>query len=187
MKTELVFLGRHVNMASRARRRALVAAVYAGFLALLTASWCFDQWRETGAGIFAYILLVSALLLGGRSIQGLVRPFSRTQMRWQRKTARLTGWTLDRPAPESELQNDEREQVQNGRAHYIAYQVLGVLGAVLWGVQYWKMDQSKLLLFLRPFTGDQFLYGGLLLSLCLYMTLPQSILLWNEPDMQEGQ
>jgi hypothetical protein len=185
MRAELVFLGRRVNMASQRRRRTLVVAVYAGFLALFMASWRFDQWLETGIGLFVYIQLVGMYLLGGRSIQGLVRPFSRPQMRWQRMTARLTRWTLERPAPENVLQNDEREQAQNSRAHYIAYQILGIFCTVLWIIQFWKMDQSKMLLLLRPFTGDQFLYGGLLLSLCLYMTLPQAILLWSEPDMEE--
>jgi hypothetical protein len=40
MKTEVVLLGMHINIASQARRRRLVVLIYAGFAALGTA-WFF--------------------------------------------------------------------------------------------------------------------------------------------------
>ena len=45
MRAELALFGMRFNMSRRARRRALVALIYAAFTALMAASWFLDHWR----------------------------------------------------------------------------------------------------------------------------------------------
>ncbi|HEY6847151.1 MAG TPA: hypothetical protein VI320_13125 [Terracidiphilus sp.] len=66
MRTDFQFLGAHVNIASRARRRELLAGMYACFATLVVA------WVEFAGVSFAGLVLLAAFwlmarLLGGRS------------------------------------------------------------------------------------------------------------------------
>jgi hypothetical protein len=76
MRAELALFGMRFDMASRARRRTLVALIYAAFAALMAASWFLDHWRMSGMYfLLSYVLLVSWFVLGGYTGAGLVRPF----------------------------------------------------------------------------------------------------------------
>jgi hypothetical protein len=73
MRTELNFLGQHIDIGSRSRRRWLVVAIYAGFAALV-ASWFVFYGRST---VGLLIFLAFALLcrfLGGRSYRSGLLP-----------------------------------------------------------------------------------------------------------------
>jgi len=94
MKTEFVVLGKHINVASRARRRWLVALLYGGFGGLVIA-WC-SVYGQSFAGFVIFLAIAAAArFLGGRTYEeGLI------------------------PPAES---GDERERHRRDRAYYVAY------------------------------------------------------------------
>ena len=110
MRADFQFLGVHVKIASRARRRWLVAGMYASFAALVVA------WVEFAGISFVGLIFVAAFsllarFLGGRSYQGGVVPW-------------FEG-------------GDGRGRILRYRAHYLAYSYLElllfpVLLAVFW-------------------------------------------------------
>ena len=170
MKTELVFLGKHINIASRARRRWLVVFIHAGFAALVTA-WFFvcgdsafflpGHRRETMLTVL-FMLASSQMImfLGGRSYNGgLLPPFD---------------------------SGDERELHRRDHAYYVAYKwwdlaLLPPLFAVGLKINpfYPGWDPA-----VRIFV-DRLPYALLVAAGILYYTLPQAMLLWTEPDMEE--
>ena len=158
MRTDFVLYGIRINIASRSRRRWLVALLYAAF-ALLIVAWCaFDVQSTWNFILFAVFILLSRFL-GGRSYDdGLL------------------------PAFEG---GDERERYRRYRAGYIAYEWLdlaffpALIAAVV------KMNprlipaNAAAHMFL-----DRLPYGLLIAVGILYYTLPQCILLWTEPDLE---
>ncbi len=84
------------------------------------------------------------------------------------------------------LCNDERELRQRDRAHWIAYRKLsGLIGftfiiAYLKNVEFYSFHKPS-------FPFDEAIYGMLIASYVLGFILPQTILLWTEPDMEEPQ
>ena len=158
MRTDFVLYGIRINIASRSRRRWLVALLYAAF-ALLIVAWCaFDVQSTWGFILFCAFGILSRFL-GGRSYDdGLL------------------------PAFEG---GDERERYRRYRAGYIAYEWLdlaffpALIAAVV------KMNprlipaNAAFHLFL-----DRLPYGLMIAVGILYYTLPQCILLWTEPDME---
>ncbi|MGA2887971.1 MAG: hypothetical protein ABSE51_07955 [Terracidiphilus sp.] len=96
-----------------------------------------------------------------------------------------------RPVPKSstkDSRNDERELHQRDHAHYQAYRTLIVGLAVLW-----LMSIGMLLgpkphpPAFGPIPANMILYGFVMTLLVVSLTLPQAILLWTEPDMEEEQ
>ena len=158
MKTEFVFLGKHINVASRARRRWLVVLLYAGFGGMAIA-WC-TVYGQTFAGFLIFLAFAAAArFLGGRTYEGGLIP----------------------PAESG----DEREQNRRDRAYYVAYKwwdltLLPAMAAV--GLKnnafYPGWDPA-----VRVFI-DRLPFGLLIGAGILYYTLPQAILLWTEPDME---
>jgi hypothetical protein len=65
MKTELVVLGKRVSVASRSRRRWLVALVYAAFAALIVAWASFNAAARAWCGIFGVVVLLMFLAIVG--------------------------------------------------------------------------------------------------------------------------
>ena len=143
MRAELVLMGRRVDMAQRARRRALVVGIYAVFAALITGLWFVDQWRSTGTYIYwaamCRLLAVSRWLLRG----GLVKPFTGKGPRQSDSAPSLLSLKLRMyPAQADDdraYRNDERELNQRDRAHYLAYQAMAVLVVAAWIVAYTGM------------------------------------------------
>jgi hypothetical protein len=161
MKTEIVVLGRHVSMASRSRRRRLVAMIYAGF-AVLVVGWS-SVYGESPAGwLIVVAFLVVARLLGGRTYQhGLLPPFE---------------------------SGDERERLRRNHAYYVAYKwwdltlLPAMLAVGLKNNSFYPEWQPAFRIFV-----DRLPYGLLLGAGILYYTLPQAILLWTERDMELPQ
>ena len=158
MRTDFVLYGIRINIASRSRRRWLVALLYAAF-ALLIVAWCAFDVQSTWNFILFAVFILLARFLGGRSYDdGLL------------------------PAFEG---GDERERYRRYRAGYIAYEWLdlaffpALIAAVV------KMNprlipaNAAAHMFL-----DRLPYGLLIAVGILYYTLPQCILLWTEPDLE---
>lgn len=82
------------------------------------------------------------------------------------------------------FKNDERELHQRDHAHYLAYQAVGV--AVLVPMFLASLRVIKPGLVPLAISPDEIYYGLTLIAVTLFITLPQSILLWTEPDMEEA-
>jgi hypothetical protein len=158
MKTELVLLGQHINIASQVHRRLLVVLIYAGFAALVIA-WCFLWWMPT----FGWLILLSAgalsYFLGGKYYRGGLLP------------------PVDI--------GDEREMRRRDHAYFLAYSWwdLALFPALLAVGLKTQPFYAAWHPALRVFV-DYLPYGLLIAAGILYYTLPQAILLWTEPDME---
>jgi hypothetical protein len=160
MKTAFVFLGIRINIASRARRRWLVAILYAAFGVLDV------LWFRLAGKPFVGLLLLAALMflarfLGGRTYQGGLIP--------------------------SYEGGDERERTRRYRASYLAYNYvdLAFLPAILFafaqnGPEARRGGPAVHLLFANM------TWGMFAAAVILYYTLPQAILLCSEPDIEEA-
>jgi hypothetical protein len=178
MRDGLPLIGRKRNMVSRARRRWLVVGVYVGFAVMIAGLWFCDHWKVSSIWIISNTWFVNFLVLGGKnSDTGLVKNFSD---RWRRRAK------IGSPAPDPELLNDERELSQRDRAHYLAYwAMMEALTAVFFLSYFWVGVHR--LLDLIPISTETLLHGLLLSGIVVGLTLPQAILLWTEPDMEEPQ
>jgi len=189
MRAELVLFGKRIDMAQRARRRALVVVLYAGLIALMAILWPTTHLRGTGGYMLYAVIAVCWLFLGGITPRGLVKPFNGKAPRMQTKTNPFIGLRLQvfppiLPGDEGEFRNDERELHQRDRAHYQAYQGVGMAVAVVMVLAMIRSMKPEWRTW--PGVGSDELYFGIFLGLAvLMMTLPQAILLWTEPDMEE--
>ena len=189
MRAELMVLGKPVDMSLRARRRVLVMSIYAtlllGILLIAWVSRFYEAWQICGAYIVFLALMINRVLLGGYARGGLVRPFSNRETESAARPVPyvLLGLYL-RLADSSDRswRNDERELDLRDRAHYNAYQAISVALAILWLLtgSFANRILSKL-----HFSTGAMLYLVTLAAVLLAITLPQAILLWNEPDMVE--
>ena len=158
MRTAFVFLGIRINIASRARRRWLVALIYAAFAALDIAWFWLDGKSSVGWLLFAAFAFL-ARFMGGRTHEGGL-------------IASYEG-------------GDERERIRRYYANYLAYNWLDLafFPAILaFGVLHgpdikYASPALHLLLERMP-------WGLLIGAVILYYTLPQAIVLCSEPDME---
>jgi hypothetical protein len=189
MRAELVLMGRRVDMARRGRRRGLVVTIYFA-LALLIAGLCwFTGWRGSGVWLLWAVMLACRFFLGGHYRGGLVKPFQYRRPVNADGAPSLLALKLRIYQPvldsdQDQFRNDERELHQRDRAHYLAYQAVG------WAVVLQAFLASMRILSPRvqgwiSMPPDQLYYGCALVTLTMFLTLPQAILLWTEPDMEE--
>jgi len=161
MRTDFTLLGTRINIASRKRRRWLVALVYAALAALVIA-WCAFGAQSTWTFILFAVFILLARFLGGRSYDdGLL------------------------PAFEG---GDERERYRRYRAGYIAYEWLDL--AFFPALIAIAVKINPRLVPANPafhIFVDRLPYGLMIAVGILYYTLPQCILLWTEPDIEEAQ
>jgi hypothetical protein len=190
MRAELVVMGRRVDMARRARRRGLVVTIYAAMVALMAGMWFVDHWRGTSCYVFWLTMVACRLFLGGYYRGGLVKPFYNKIPREISPdtvpSLLALGLRVYNPLPQDDRSflNDERELKERDHAHYLAYSILSVGIILAWFCAYTRMRN---LFFLRGagMALDQIQCGLLLALVLLVFTLPQAILLWTEPDMEE--
>jgi hypothetical protein len=188
MKAELVLMGKRVDMAPQMHRRALVVLIYSALAVLMAALFTLDRWRTSGYYLVFATFLVNRLFLGGYNFGGLIKPFN--GKRPQRNDAPppflLLALRVYHPQPmDNGYRSDERELQQRDRAHYLAYQALAVVLAVLWLLAGWNTFAPRLLARI-PVSPSLLIYGVVLASIVAALTLPQAILLWTEPDMEEA-
>jgi hypothetical protein len=187
MRAELMVWGKRVDMASREHRRRLVIAIYAMLaVAMIGLGWL-DAWHTSGYYLVALALVMNQFLLGGYGRSGLVRPFDGKAPRENTPPPPLIPLGLYLrliPVQAGDWQSDERETKLRDRAHYQAYQwISGALGA-MWLLSGWATAKSSTFPILRS-AAEWLLYPVVLVSVILMLTLPQAILLWTEPDMEE--
>jgi len=194
MKTKLVLFGVHIDMAPCMRRRRLVVAFYALFGSLLLASWA--KGSQTGGGFLTieFTLLVGPLLGGyfaginaltGKT--GLVEPFEpRKTLKYPESASIFRPSSLLHPVEDNdpELRSDERATRRRDHAHYISH---GFLGSVIAAGFLLEFDSNSGISWshMSPVTVNKIVYFLLQILYISSMTLPQAILLWTEPDMEE--
>ncbi|HEV2135470.1 MAG TPA: hypothetical protein VGR47_14650 [Terracidiphilus sp.] len=167
MKTELAFGSFRIHFESRSRRRWFVALCYAVF-ALSDLVWCFlnpkmnpgaGTEEATGAWIVAGCIFFSLVLM-------LV----------------LTGLSGDLRS-----RGDERETHRRQHSISRAYPFIG-FGIMISGFasSFGIPTAGPLSPALREFLV-QLTFILLMATFFLYVTLPQAILLWTEPDLESAQ
>lgn len=206
MRAELVLMGRRVDMARRARRRGLLVAIYAGFAVFMTGFWFVDQWRTWTICAFALLLGLSLAIFGM-----LLKPFNGNERLWRYKepqNSRIAKLIFPREPEVQDRWNDERELRRRDRAHYYAYRVLAFamipLSALVFS-QRESVIQRQLYLesLLREdhvpnwpgavawlATASQKVDNLVMaVVICMFIVsalLPQTLILWNAPDMEEA-
>jgi hypothetical protein len=195
MKTELVLFGKHFSMASRIRRRCLIILFYGAFACLLAASWAMGS--QAGAGwVTVEFTVLAGPILGGYfygslnlfGTTGLVEPFSGNAM-----IARRHGVAVTRNLPlgvESlgELHNDERSLVRRDYAHYLSDRFLGTVVSTAFLLEFLKnasIFRFVLAIGISVGAMNNLVYSLLQVGYISFLTLPQAILLWTEPDLEE--
>jgi|SRR5579863_3561954 len=151
MNTQLVLLGKRMNMAPRTHRRWLVVATYAAFGAFIVAVFWFSRslfYAWCMVAVVTASLMVSQLVGNPRDATD-----ERESYRWEHATAR-------------------------------AYRWLGycLLIALMTTQLHSKVNATAHPAFFAAF--QQLPYSVLMAAGVLYITLPQAILLWTEPDME---
>jgi hypothetical protein len=189
MRAELAFFGATLDMAPRRRRRTLVVAIYAALAALMAALWYFTHWRGTGSYLVWAALLACRLFLGGHTSRGLIKPFNGKAPQQPVTPSpllllKLRIYPTVMPSDDRSFQNDERELTQRDRVHYLAYQAIGLGVIVVWFLASLRTVKPAMTDWI-PMPADQLYFSLLTIVLLLFMTLPQAILLWTEPDMEE--
>lgn len=190
MNAELVFFGKRIDMARRIRRRVLVVSVYVSLAILMGTLWFFTHWRGTGAYVLFAAMLVCKLFLGGYYRGGLVKPFhyrrpSNPDAPPPLLALKLRVYQSVLPSDEDALRSDERELHQRDHAHFLAFQWITIALVAPWILAYSRMLRPRFVL-IPGMTADEFYFAFALIGMMLLLTLPQAILLWTEPDMDEA-
>ena len=189
MRAELLLMGKRLDMAPRANRRTLVVLIYAALAVLMTGLFFADHWRTSGYYLVFATFLINRMFLGGYTFGGLIKPFNGKaphQSDTPPPFLLLALRVYDTGPTTSEFRNDERELKQRDHAHYQAYQLLAVVLAVLWLLAGWSAFKPQMLAWITV-SPSLLVYGLVLAAITVALTLPQAILLWTEPDMEEEQ
>jgi hypothetical protein len=188
MRTELILWGKPVNLSRRSQRRRLVLWIYAAMAVVMAAMGWLDTWRTSGYYLVILATAVNHFLLGGYGRGGLIRPFSGKPPREATIPSPLIPLglylRLTNVSPEGEWRSDERELALRDRAHYQAYQWVSGAVAVLWLISWWVTAKRPAFPALYPIM-EMLLYPVVLVTVIMMLTLPQAMMLWNEPDMVE--
>jgi len=190
MRAELMVVGKPVDLSLRARRRVLVSSIYATLLILIgCVAWLSrttDALHLGGICLVCFTLMVNRFLLGGYAHGGLIHPFSNQAPAQTTMPPPyiLLGLYLHLSDPsDRDWRNDERELQLRDHAHYQAYQIIATVLAILWLSTGWSNKINGLLTAWLHVPAGAALYLFALSAALLAITLPQAILLWNEPDM----
>jgi len=153
MNTQLAFVGTRINMAPRTHRRWLVALIYLILTVLIVAWSWFSRDAASLAGSGCLIAAVALYLL-----------------------------ILHLAGPPSEA-TDERQKRRWDQVRARAYPCLGLV--LMLALFTWQLHASVNATLHPELHGilQQLPYGILMAAGVLYLSLPQAILLWSEPDM----
>ena len=158
MKTAFVFLGIRINIASRVRRRWLVALIYAA-LAALDFAWFWLDGKSPLGWLPVAALFFLARFIGGRTYEGGLLP--------------------------SYEGGDERERIRRYHASYLAYNYVDL--AFLPAILAFFVLHGPDIKFASPAVHlmlERMPWGLLFGAVILYYTLPQAIVLCSEPDLE---
>jgi hypothetical protein len=131
--------------------------------------------------LLVQIAFTSSLTLGGLSAGGLVKSFGGSRApallpRGRGMQALFAGADETQAGEAGEL--DERETRRRDSAHFTAYACVRWLGMGLFGLY------AAMLVF-APAQANRFVPSFLFLLVWMVWSLPQSIILWTEPDLDE--
>ncbi|MGB6728246.1 MAG: hypothetical protein WBE74_20310 [Terracidiphilus sp.] len=176
-------------MARRSRRRWLVVTVYVVIAASIAGAGFVNlRWpRFISPTVFLIPIFVTiffnSFVFGGleRWGRGLVKPF------YGNKT--LSSYGMEgHAAPgyfRSKYLNDELDLRRRNEAHWRAYRWIYPIIGLAWWIALMKRGAPQMPDWVSSFPFDILLCCFLTALICLYATLPQAILLWTEPDMEE--
>jgi len=175
-----------ISLAGRSTRRWFVVGYWAIVLSLVG----IESQLRPGAPFpsdkswWVYLAIFSSVgILGGTDKNGAVRRFDCPTPDEQTK-ADYTFMTVEdiaeRKRVEKEKQLDERDTMLRNAMHYRAYAIIR-RGAFLAAVVVWVLgaSQSAQSVHIRNFL--------LWFVFVIFMSLPQSLILWTEPDMEGAQ
>lgn len=157
MKTELAVLGRHISVASRSRRRWVVALTYVGFAAFIVAFVWFSGYGTLTAGFMVFAVacgLVFSSIAGSR-----YDPVDERDSRRRDHAHFVAYWQLSK------------------------FLLLALFANYFRGPNpITPLVAPALRTFLVQLPVTLLVVTGV-----LYATLPQAILMWTEPDMDADQ
>ena len=177
-----------ISLGSRTHRRRFVIVYWAMCVAVLSAlagltardpGWTDHPWTLVGLGSAIGLLL---FVMGGAGAAGSVRAFDGspmpTEYRWS--PLGVADAALSGPVFHEDTLNegplDERDETLRNAAHYRSYRVMRLMvgygAAVL--VCLWR--------YLHPFRDPAI--PAALLVFFVFWNLPQTLILWNEPDIE---
>jgi hypothetical protein len=142
---------------------------------------------------------VGRMVLGGYGVagKGMVKPFLGNEVRTRYIENPSSSWSrmaksnIPNLADDRQFCSDEREVGLRDKAHQAAYRYLGAIVIITLMIACLKYAAMPVLqeygIDLSPAVLDQLIYGLLIASVILFITLPQSILLWTEPDIDEEE
>jgi hypothetical protein len=161
-----------IPVETRRARRALVVGYYLAWLPILAACFYFLQTPMSRLlSFFCCVWVLPALLGGiGEYATAPVRPFAEYLYR-ARERARQEGRT-----PRMRIRVDEQDRSARDRAHYLSYTAFNWILLMAVPLADWGMRLPRQQ---RP---DAFLLMAAL-AFILHFSLPQTILLWTEPDL----
>ncbi len=196
MRTSITFFGTQLGMARRTNRRILVVVFYAVFFLGLALSWLSSRGSHGGffwATLFTVLLgpilggyfVQSTSLIGGAS---LVEPFNgRKPLYYPKKSGMSYFRSLfySEVDPDPGLRIDERSVRNRNRAAYRAFNILGALVIIAMLVG-WIGGDPESFYGLGMTVEQSHRVVRLLLQIgyLFALTLPQAIMLWNEPDIE---
>lgn len=159
MRTEYFVGNIRMHFELRARRRWFVRLVYA-VLAVLSLAWCSFNPKQ----------MIGAWIIGGCMILGVALLFVFSSI-------------SDVRAP------DEREIYRRAEAYSKVYSLLGKSAVAALFISSYFRDSPVAPLEPVALRGGmvQSPYVLLMVTGILYITLPQAILMWTEPDMEENE
>jgi hypothetical protein len=161
-----------ISMAFQQSRRLLVAVTYEVMLAMTaTVIVILPSGRQIDAIWWCLLLFYNVVsrAIFGRLVKDTVLP---------QPQVGLTSLGLEPQRRRSEDEPDEREVAVRNAAYFGAFRVLAVYSIVLWVA-------APCFFSLRPEAGIRGLMLLAMPLLAMALTLPQAILLWNEPDVPE--
>ena len=147
-----------IDMGRRGNRRWLVALVMLSLLGLWAISLAQpERQREASMALLWTSLAVNFVLFGGYGRWGLIRPFHEGPPN----------------ALNAGVREDEREKGARDRAHFYAYRAVIIVLLLGYVAQI-------------EFVGGPETTRAFLLGLAeIGMTLPQALLLWSEPSLED--
>ena len=197
MRTEIRLLGQRINTAPRSTRRGLVSAFYVSFAIVLGLAWSTGGRSAASFWVLEFSMLLgpilggyfsrSTSLLGGA---GLVEPFDGGRvLKYPERSGRPYLSSLLHPEVDRDpgIRVDERSLRRRDSAHYAAFRTLGTVIFLMFMLQFNSEGLSGEPVFdgLSTKTVNHIELCLLQVGWLFVCTLPQAILLWTEPDMEE--
>jgi hypothetical protein len=183
-----------ISMARRQNRRMLLLG---GCAVLLTLFASIPLARSLPTGlrheidrweVFLWIVPGLILFLNAHwtGLRGFVRNFGGRQSAHPDQSVKTLFTTTDADRPVVPDTLDERDIRMRNAAHYAAYQIVIWLFLVNL-VVYVPVHSGIVSVFLPNLNLETLIFLALYLQVLVSFSLPQAILLWTEPDMEEPQ